>query len=159
MDDTFDLNDYCASKNYEVTWLKGVTLIPADDTTMTTMEPKPEDKCDISDHIDRLRTIAEENGIKHSTWSFDDFEEPVRDFSKPHGFTASMVDSGCGHNSHCYYMKLHKNKPTTPVQLIGDTWLDVWKSIDRHIAQKECGHRFIETIEQKGDTLVVGCGS
>jgi len=117
------------------------------------------DECDIGDHIDRLRTIAEENGIEHSTWSFDDFQEPVRDFSKPHGFTASMVDSGCGHNSHCYGVKLHKNKPTTPVQLIGDTWLDVWKSIDRHIAQKECGHRFIESIEQKGDTLVVGCGS
>ena len=117
------------------------------------------DDCDIYAHIDRLRTIATENGIKHSTWSFDDFEEPVRDFSKPHGFTASMVDSGCGHGSHCYGVSLHGNKPTKPVQLIGDTWLDVWKSIDRHIAQKKCGHRYIEIIEQKGDTLVVRCGS
>ena len=117
------------------------------------------EECDTEDHIDRLRTIAEKNGITNSHWSFDSYDEPVRDFSKPHGFTASMVDSGCGHNDHCYGVDLHGNKPAEPVQLIGDTWLDVWKSIDRHIAQKQCGHRFIELIEQKGDTLVVSCGS
>ena len=117
------------------------------------------DSCDTEDHIHLLNKIAEENGITHSYWSFDDYDKPVRDFSKPHGFTASMVDSGCGHGSHCYGVCLHGNKPTKPVQLIGDTWLDVWKSIDRHIAQKECGHRYIETIEQQGDTLVIHCGS
>lgn len=114
---------------------------------------------DIEDHINLLGKIAAENGITHSTWAVDDFEEPARDFSKPHGFTASMVDSGCGRNSQCYGVKLHKNKPTKPVQLIGDTWLDVWKSIDRHIAQKQCGHCFIEIINQEGNTLVVQCGS
>jgi hypothetical protein len=117
------------------------------------------EECDMEDHFHRLSKIAEENGIKHSEWAFDGYDDPVRDFSKPHGFTASMVDSGCGANDHCYGVSLHKNKPTKPVQLIGDTWLDVWKSIDRHCRQKKCGHRYIELIEQKGDTLVVSCGS
>lgn len=117
------------------------------------------EECDMEDHFHILSKIAEENGIKHSEWAFDGYDDPVRDFSKPHGFTASMVDSGCGHGSHCYGVSLHGNKPTKPVQLIGDTWLDVWKSIDRHCRQKKCGHRYIELIEQQGDTLVVSCGS
>jgi len=112
---------------------------------------------DIENHFNLLAKIAEENGIRHSIWAVDDSEELVRDFSKPHGFTASMVDSGCGRNSGCYGSKFNKN--VKPVQLIGDTWLDVWKSIDRHIAQKKCEHRFIEIIKQEGDTLDVHCGS
>lgn len=117
------------------------------------------EECDTEDHIYQLQKIARLNDITHSTWSFDSYDEPLRDFSKPHGFTASMVDSGCGVGDHCYGVDLHGNKPTKPVQLIGDTWLDVWKSIDRHIAQKGCGHTFIEIIKQEGDTLRVHCGS
>jgi len=99
------------------------------------------------DYFETLNEIASQNGIYRSQWSVDYLEGPTRDFSKPHGFTATMVDAGCGCN------------PTEPVQLIGDTWLDVWKSIERYIAQKQCGHIFIESIHQIGDTLDVFCGS
>jgi hypothetical protein len=103
----------------------------------------------MDNYFEALNTIARENGIYHSVWSVDDCEDPLRDFSKPHGFTATMVDAGC----RC------GNNPTEPVQLIGDTWLDLWKSIERYIAQKQCGHIFIESMEQVADTLDVFCGS
>jgi hypothetical protein len=99
------------------------------------------------DYFEALNEIASENGISRSQWCVDSCEGPIRDFSKPHGFTTTMVDAGCGCN------------PAEPVQLIGDTWLDVWKSIERYIAQKQCGHTFIESIRQVGDTLFVFCGS
>jgi hypothetical protein len=113
----------------------------------------------MDNYFESLNMIARENGIYHSVWSVDDCEEPLRDFSKPHGFTATMVDAGCGCGDNCYGVNLYGKKPTEPVQLIGDTWLDLWKSIERHITQKECGHIFIERIKQVADTLVVSCGS
>lgn len=99
------------------------------------------------DYFEALNEIASQHGISRSQWNVDGCEGPIRDFSQPHGFTATMVDAACGCN------------PTEPVQLIGDTWLDVWKSIERFIAQKQCGHTFIENIHQIGDTLDVFCGS
>jgi hypothetical protein len=99
------------------------------------------------EYFEALSVIASQHGISRSQWNVDYLEGPIRDFSQPHGFTATMVDAACGCN------------PTEPVQLIGDTWLDVWKSIERFIAQKKCGHVLIENIHQIGDTLDVFCGS
>jgi len=99
------------------------------------------------EYFEALNEIASQHGMSRSQWSVDFCKGPIRDFSEPHGFTATMVDAGCGCN------------PTEPVQLIGDTWLDVWKSIERYIAQKKCGHVLIENIHQIGDTLDVFCGS
>lgn len=130
-------------------------------TTATTAPANPDatftDECDA--YYEALHELMETHNIHHSHWSYDDCEKPIRDFSQKHPFTAKWIDSGCNGDDHCYAVHLCGMKPTEPVELLGDTWLDVWKSIDRHIAQKECGHRFIELIEEDGDTLIVHCGS
>ncbi|AIW01867.1 MAG: hypothetical protein YSLV5_ORF09 [Yellowstone Lake virophage 5] len=42
-------------------------------------------------------------------------------------------------------------------RLSGSSWLDIWMTID--YIRKQCDHTFIESIEHKGDTIVVHLGS
>ena len=37
---------------------------------------------EVDNHINILNGIAEENGIERTTWSYDDYAKPVRDFLK-----------------------------------------------------------------------------
>ncbi len=80
---------------------------------------------------DYLNELAKKNNIKYTNWAMDTI-----DFSKPHGFTAKWI---------------FREKGGFPLK--GDTWLDVWKSIDDAFAATG-GHRdhcFIEGIYQKED--------
>jgi hypothetical protein len=126
-------------------------------------KPKPKviirkkKSCQMEQHIHDLSNIAEEHNICYTSWSYDDYDEPVRDFSQKHPFTAEWVDAGC-RDDNCYGYNPESDRiRLTPLK--GDTWLDVWKSIDTYCKQKGCGHRFIENIEQEGAVLVVRCGS
>lgn len=112
-----------------------------------------------SDTMDRLYELKDTLGFA-TCWSYDSYDEPMRDFSQKHPFTnARWVDAGCNHKDNCYSVRLGGGKPCKRTPLTGDTWLDIWKSIDRYCAQKQCGHMFIERLVVEGDVLKVFCGS
>lgn len=108
--------------------------------------------------LDMLDKIKEENNFKHSDWAVDCLDKPMRDFNQKHPFTALWINAGCCKGRKCYGLS-RGMKPCEPTRMTGDTWLDVWKSINKYNEQKNCGHLFIESIKQTGDTLYVGCGS
>jgi hypothetical protein len=120
----------------------------------------PYNSPEVDNHINILHGIAEENGIHKTTWSYDSYRKPVRDFTQPHNYNAKYINAGCCEEEQCYG-SLHKDfKPCEKTLLIGSTWLDLWKSIENYCLQKKwCNHVYIELIEQKGDTLYISCGS
>lgn len=101
---------------------------------------------DEDEELDRIHAIGETIGIKYSQWCYEDIT--ATQLHMKHPFTASYVDASC----YCY-------KGSEVVPLVGDTWLDVWKSIETYCKRKNCDHTFIESIKQKGDILRVHCGS
>ncbi len=108
-----------------------VTITLGDDTQQISIDKLLVDNDNDDDYdmyLERLDEIASNNNIRYTRWSIGSAKNPT-DFSKPHGFTAKMI----------------KNVP-----LRGDTWLDVWKCIDK--AYRNCGdHRFIEDVSQTVD--------
>jgi hypothetical protein len=88
-----------------------------------------------ADYVDKT---AKQNNIKHTLWCIGNYKNPM-DFSKPHGLTVQWVED---------------------CPLEGDTWLDVWKCIDK--AYEYCGyHCFIEevSLSSDGKSLWVFMGS
>jgi hypothetical protein len=113
-----------------------------------------------NNHLDALYKLAEENGIERTHWSYDGFDNQVRDFTQPHNFTAKYINAGCCDEENCYGSLNENFKPCQKTLLIGSTWLDLWKSIENYCRQKKwCNHIFIECMEQRGDTLYISCGS
>lgn len=105
-------------------------------------------------NITRISKIAYENNLIDTRWCL----EESTDFSANHGFTATKIDAGCTGES-CFIQSTYGANPVKLTPLNGDTWLDVWKSIDNFCKQKVCSHRLIEEITQDGDTLIAHCGS
>jgi len=106
--------------------------------------------------MDAFEVISEENGIKHTHWSFYDIK--ASQMNDPHPFGGAKWvanDGGCCSNKK---VKLH-----------GTRWIDVWIAFDR-LREKEawidtdgnkqtCDHHFIEGFERRGVTLFVSTGS
>ena len=94
------------------------------------------------DEMDTFKAIAEENKfITH--WECAMFNDELIDMLKKHPFKAKKMMLG-----------------TIPGKLVGDTWLDVWKSINTCVEkQAPMDHIFIEGFEEKGNTLHVSMGS
>ena len=87
--------------------------------------------------------IADTNGFL-TCWRSDDMKAPCRDFSQKHPFTNAK------------WVTYHEPAKAGTVPLTGDTWLDVWKSIDAHCKQEpvDYHHILIDEIKEEGDYLV-----
>jgi hypothetical protein len=107
--------------------------------------------CSVCKGYNKQEQIAKANGIKYSHWDVDTGISGDTDFSAKHHYQGAkwMIDG----NIHCC------GDPTKRVKVMGNTWLDLWKSADRLCKDKVCGHRFTEWFTFDGNKLTAHFGS
>lgn len=102
--------------------------------------------------MSRLHEIKDENDFI-TTWCMDGYEFPVRDFSEKHGFKATKVMRTCW----CIDDVVPKVPKTQ--EIVGDTYLDLWRAFDNLMKCYTCGHVLIESLHVKDGIVEVSCGS
>jgi hypothetical protein len=106
-----------------------------------------------------LQDIGEKNGIKHTTWAFQEVKASQMNDRHSFGKAKWVANSACGQYC-CSSFK---------VRIHGHRWIDVWIAFDR-LREEEawgdidgtthaCDHQFIEGFEKQGKILFVSTGS
>ena len=90
--------------------------------------------------------LADKHNLHNADWCMYE-----KDINEKHNFKSRTLYRSCW----CFDKQQHKRSFTFK----GDTWLDIWKAINKHIKKYPCNHIFIEDLKEEDDKIKMINGS